>query len=238
MKHSRRFFTITAVLGVCLSGMAVCSLHSATEVADTERPSADARQPIDPTGEGPRIPRAPATPIAGAATAESAELAELRQEVARLRRQMPAQRERQAAAQPAGPNGQAPAAEARRMHRDTRAEREAKVREYMAGVDTAFRKEATDPQWSSATSSVIHAALVADNDLRPLAGGVECRSRTCRVEITDDGSGKLGKLLPMFAQQVGQELPSVVADRVETARGVATMVLYMSRGDETPAIVR
>jgi len=105
----------------------------------------------------------------------------------------------------------------------------------MAGIGDAFRNEATDPRWSSSTSSVVQAALVADNDLRSLARGVECRSRTCRVEIADDGSVKLGKILPMFAQQVGRELPSVAAERVEDAGGAATMVLYMSRRGETAA---
>lgn len=86
-------------------------------------------------------------------------------------------------------------------------------------------------QWSSATSSLIQAVIDGDNDLRPLARGMECRSQTCRVEIADDGSGKLSKLLPMLVHQVGRDLPNVVFDRIQEAGGSATMVLYMSSRD-------
>jgi len=64
---------------------------------------------------------------------------------------------------------------------------------------------------------------------------VECRSRTCRLELADDGSGKLGKILPVFAQQVGRELPSIAYDRIVDASGTATMVLYMARQDDALA---
>jgi hypothetical protein len=104
----------------------------------------------------------------------------------------------------------------------------------MAGVDAAFRAESTDP-WSSTASSIVRTALAVDGDLRPLARNVECRSRTCRVEIADDSPGKLGVLLPMFAQRVGEQLPSVLVDRIASPTGAATIVLYLSRNSETPA---
>ena len=122
------------------------------------------------------------------------------------------------------------------MDPEARAEVERKYQAYIAGVDAAFRQEATEPRWSSAASAAVHKVIAGDDDLRPLARGVECRSHTCRVEIADDGSGKLGKLLPMFAQQVGQELPSVLANRVENAGDTATVVLYMSRRNATQAM--
>jgi hypothetical protein len=219
MKRSRGLLTITALLGVGLCGIVVRSVYTSAE-APTESGLAPAKQPAS-----------------GAAASESAELAEMRREIAQLRRQVWTQEQRQAAAGPGKAEAQDPAAaKDPRTDPEARAEQERKYREYMAGVDAAFRKETTDPRWSSATSSAVQTALIADNDLRPLARGVECRSHTCRVEIADDGSGKLGKILPMFAQQVGQELPSVVANRVEDAGGAATMVLYMFRRDEMPAM--
>jgi len=42
----------------------------------------------------------------------------------------------------------------------------------------------------------------------------------------------VSKSLPIFAQQVGRELPSVVAGRGENGGDTATIVLYMSRRDE------
>jgi hypothetical protein len=173
-------------------------------------------------------------PIGGATTPGSAELAELRRELAQLERQVQLQGKALAAA-PARAEAQAPdAADDSRQEPESRAEQERKHRSYLAGVEAAFRAEATDPSWSSASASAVQAALVATSELRPLARAVDCRSHTCRVEIVDDGSGKLGKLLPVFAQQIGHELPSITADRVVNGRGAATMVLYMSRRDESP----
>lgn len=79
------------------------------------------------------------------------------------------------------------------------------------------------------TSSAVQAAIGETAELRQMAKGVECRSSTCRVELTDDGSGKLASILPMFAMRVGQQLPSVDARRIGDASGAATLVLYMSR---------
>ena len=209
MKRLLAFLTVTVLLGIGLYSTVYRSVHTGTE-APTDRDGASAK-------------RSPATP-------ESAELAELRQELTQLKRQMWTQGQGVSATDPAKADAHDPAgAKDPRTDPEARAEQERKYREYMASVDAAFRNEATDPRWSSATSSVVQTALTADSDLRPLARGVECRSRTCRVEIADDGSGKLGKLLPMLAQKVGRELPSVTADRVQEAGGAVTMVLYMSR---------
>jgi hypothetical protein len=118
---------------------------------------------------------------------------------------------------------------------EARAEQQRAHREYMAGIDDAFRREVVDPTWSPATSTVVQEALAGDTDLRSLARSAECRSRTCRVEIADDGSGKLGKLVPALALRLGQVLPSVAGDRVVDAGGAATVILYMSRRDDAQA---
>jgi len=213
MKRSRGLLVITGLLGVGVCGV---MLRSASTGADAERPPGANRS------------------AGGAATPESVELAEMRQELAQLRAQLRNQAQRLAAGDSARevqvPDGKNPGNDP-----ELRADEARKHREYVTAVDVAFRNEATDPRWSSATSSTVRSVIAASDDLRPLAREVECRSRTCRVEITDDGSGKLGKLLPVFAQQVGHELPSVSADRVEDASGAATMVLYLARNDDAPA---
>jgi hypothetical protein len=100
------------------------------------------------------------------------------------------------------------------------------------GVAAAFRGEVADAGWSTTASSAIQAAIAGDEALTPLARGVECRSRTCRVELVDDGSGRLVQALPMFIHHLGRDLPRVTVDRVEGTGGPAAMVLYMSRRSE------
>jgi len=219
MKRSHGFLTIATLLSVGLCGVVYRAVHRSSE-APAESGPAPAKQPAE-----------------GAATSESIELAELRREMVQLRRQVWIQGQRLEAAEPARAETQAPAtAKDLLTDSEVRAEQERKHREYMVEIDAAFRKESPDARWSSTTSAVVQTALIADSDLRPLARGVECRSRTCRVELADDGSGELGQILPIFAQQVSEDLPSITADRVEDAGGTAAMVLYMSRREEAPAM--
>src|SRR5262249_43632991 len=118
-----------------------------------------------------------------AAAAGTAEIAELRQQLSQLRDQVLSHEQKLRVADPAAP--------------EVRAEQERRRRDFVAGLEAKFRDELRDPQWSAATAAAVRTALASDDDLRPLARGVECRSQTCRVEIAEDGSGKLGKLIPM-----------------------------------------
>lgn len=211
MTRSSRFLVISCVVAIALGGALYRAVRTSAE------------------------PAAAPAPLAGgaarpASTAESPELAELRQQVFELRHQVHAHEQRLAADgfdKPTGPVRAEPPGP------EERAEQERKRHEYVAGVEAAFRKEARDPQWSNDTSAAIQAALAANRELQALAGSVDCRSRTCRVEITDDGSVAPGKQIPMLAQQVGQGLPNMTADRVVDGSGRATMVLYFSRRVET-----
>ena len=207
MTRSRRFLAVVAViaLGLCVA------LYRAVRV------SAE-----------PSTAPAAARPPAAAPAGESAQVSELRQEMFRLRHEV-ASHEMRLAADPAN------ARVAPDNGPEARAEAERKRKEYVAGIDAGFRKEARDPQWSATTTSTIQTALAADDGLRTSTRGVECRSQTCRVEIADDGSGKLGKALPMFVHTVGQALPTTTADRVVDASGGATLVFYMSRNTAFPA---
>lgn len=208
MTRSRRFLAVVAViaLGLCVA------LYRAVRV------SAE-----------PSTAPAAALPPATAPAAESAQVGELRQELFRLRHEVASHEMRLAAADPAN------AKAAPDNSPEARAEAERKHKDYVAGIDAGFRKEARDPQWSAATTSTIQTALAADDGLRASTRGVECRTQTCRVEIADDGSGKLVKALPMFVHTVGQALPTTTADRVVDASGGATLVFYMSRNAAFPA---
>jgi len=101
-------------------------------------------------------------------------------------------------------------------------------RVYMEAVAQAFSNEKVDASWSSHVSSRVNGALDADESLQGVARAVECRDRTCRVEIADDGSGSLNSRLPMIALAVADVLPNVAAERVDRGNGRSAMVLYMS----------
>lgn len=154
------------------------------------------------------------------------QLLALQRELVELRRQVRAQAQR-------GTDEPPPPVPARdrdpRTDPEARAEYERARREAIAGVDAAFRGEATDPRWSATASSAIQAVFATDDRLRPLARGVECHARTCRVEIADDGSGELNKGLPEIAMRVGRELPNAVYDRVQGADGTPRQIIYFSR---------
>jgi len=177
------------------------------------------------------VPGSAQPPAIAAAGSQAAELAELRREMLQLRKQVHAQGEQlDSAANAPYDDSQAvadrhdPQAVLERREEDER-----KHREYMVGVDAAFRNEATDPRWAATTTVAVQAAITETGELRQLARSVECRSSTCRVELTDNGSGKLASVLPAFAMRVGHELPSVDIGRIQDASGAATTVLYMSR---------
>jgi len=208
MKRSHGFFMIASLLAVGLLVATYRSVH-----APAESIPASAKQPVGP-----------------AALPEAAELAELRREMVRLTLMVRSQRQPLPAEGPAATveNGVAGAKDPREAT-ETRAEAKHRRREYMAGIAAAFRDETMDPRWSSATLAVVQTAISGDDDLKPLARAVECRSHTCRMEIADDGTGKLGQIIPQFAERLGQSLPSIVASHVEEPGGGAITVLYMSR---------
>ena len=58
---------------------------------------------------------------------------------------------------------------------------------------------------------------------------IECRSKSCKVEILDDGSGKVSQSLPSIMAQLGDALPMSQADHAVQGDGRVLMTLYMSR---------
>jgi len=218
MKRSHGLFLIVALLGI---GVVLSSTHINAE-------------PPEGANSAPSV--------AGvAAGREADQLASLQREIVQLRGQVRAQGERLASAATAPViqgNSQATADRGDpRTEAERRQEEERSHREYIAGIDAAFRKEAAEPGWAAATSAAVQAAITETGELPQLAQSVECRSNMCRVEFTDDGSGKLASILPMFTMRVVQQLPSIDARRIEDASGTATMVLYMSRHSANSAPV-
>ncbi len=77
--------------------------------------------------------------------------------------------------------------------------------------------------------TAVQEALAGNETASTALRAVECRSSTCRVEIVDDGTGKLAMAVPLFILQLGKTLPYAMVNQVDQGNGAKTMILYMSR---------
>jgi hypothetical protein len=166
-----------------------------------------------------RIDRGEATNVVEL-TALREEVASLRAEFRTLRRQMGTQAE----SVPAGAESQpAPDVHDPNVRAEVARERQAEMEQ----VDASFRKQAIDPTWSANTASSIREVLNSEGVGGMQANNIDCRSDSCRVELHDDGSGRLSKSLPVFAIQLAGQMPSITANTIPQADGSSTTVLYM-----------
>ncbi len=95
-------------------------------------------------------------------------------------------------------------------------------------IDAAFRRQTIDQSWSANTTSAIHKVLTSSEVGGLQAENIDCRSSSCRVELHDDGSGRLSKSLPILAQQLAGSMPNVTANTIPQGDGTSNVVLYMS----------
>ena len=139
---------------------------------------------------------------------------------------------RQITTQGAVANTDAPTGADVRSNVLSRAEANRERQMQIAGVESGFRKESIDQKWATTATSAVQYALNSEDAGRLQANSIECHSATCRVEVSDDGSGRLDKSLPILAQQLAGTLPNIIANRVDQPNGSSTLVLYMSRQSE------
>lgn len=99
---------------------------------------------------------------------------------------------------------------------------------YVAEVAQAFNNEKTSAGWATQVASRINTAIGSDDALKDVPHSVECRERTCRLQIDDDSSGKVNQSIPFVAMRLVDVLPEISAERVDQGNGRSTMVLYMS----------
>ena len=208
MPRSRSFFALASVLTIGLLGFGYYLVRS--------------------TGDSAGAGRTAAAPARASEAAEPQELDRLRRHVGRLERQVQAQGHRIQAGETIRIESGASAAAGDSNTPEAKAERERHQREYMAELATAFREETVDAAWSSQKTSAVQAALAADADLRERVRSVECKSQTCRLELTDDGTPRMATAIQSLIAQVGQELPGLIADHVDGPNGRST-VLYMGQ---------
>lgn len=103
--------------------------------------------------------------------------------------------------------------------------------EHMAEVAATFEDEALDRNFAATAQASVERALESQPALKSAAGKVDCRSRTCRLEVRKDGAGLVDKQLPLFLRAVGGVLPRAQADHIEGENGQKTMVLYLANGN-------
>jgi hypothetical protein len=162
----------------------------------------------------------------------------LRGEVALMQRQMLALRA--ASAEQKAPEA-APAAEPEtldpEMLREQREESTRRWKEHMVEVARAFEQEGIDRDFARTTRDAVDRVVQNDAVIQKVAGKVECRSRTCRVEIRDSKSTEVSQQLPRFLQAVGGTLRRAQADYVVGENGQKTLLLYLTNEEpvaETP----
>ena len=106
--------------------------------------------------------------------------------------------------------------------------------EYVTQVAQAFADEQLEMSWAARATSRLNATLDDDEALRGVARSVECRRQTCRVQIDDDGSGKLPDSVRTLVIGVIDVLPSMVAEHADQGNGRRQMVLYMTSQQHLP----
>ena len=113
---------------------------------------------------------------------------------------------------------------------ETVAEAEQADRMRLAASETAFRNEPEDFPWSrGAVESVRGIFMQGDAAQRDELRNVECRSRSCRVELgTDHARGGAGDL-PGRVLQLAAAFPNVAAGQLDAGDGRKVTVLYLSR---------
>lgn len=182
---------------------------------------------------------AAALPAQDRGAATEAELARLSRRIDDLQRELTASKSQSTLqAQPAvaasGPHPAEPAAEGEIDVEAQRAAAAEQHHEYMTKVARAFAEERPDRSWAARTTSRLNATLADDEALQGVAHTVECRRQTCRVQIDDDGSGKLPDSVRALVMGVVDVLPSMVAEQVDQGNGRSQMVLYMTSQQHSP----
>lgn len=177
-------------------------------------PSATTRREAAPIGE----------PIAEPDGNTDADLQRMQAQVAALQSQMSAMNRR---GDPAAQRAGMPMADIRLQVAADEQRHDA----YVAGLQASFRLEKVDPRWSTNATSRLWDAINQADAMRGAARNVECRASTCRIEIADDGSGRINKSLPLWSQQLVDVLPRMVGQTVVNQNGQTETVLYLMGPD-------
>jgi hypothetical protein len=184
---------------------------------------------------GPRVDEPPAgAPPPPAPGDQTAEIARLRHEVALMRLEMAATRDRTAREPDARGGAPTPAAGTERPDHREIEEAAASWHARMEEVSTSFQNEPYDPHWAAGMVATVKEAATRHDAINKALQNIDCRSQTCRVELKYDGSRELDEQLPFFVQETGRDLPTMQADQIDVrSPGPKTLVMYLNKATKT-----
>jgi hypothetical protein len=153
-------------------------------------------------------------------------------ELARMRAQVAALQA--VAAAQVRANGAAPSAPVTVEQRaEVIAKEDKERRVFLNNIETAFWRESVDPNWAQETTT----SLKSTFDMPAVkldTKSIECRSRSCRVELTD--ASKLSDVSGIMALQIGTKLPDISVDNVIDENGHHRAIMYLSRPEGAEAV--
>jgi hypothetical protein len=100
--------------------------------------------------------------------------------------------------------------------------------DHMQEVATAFQAELRDQQWARSQTALLEERFVGDEPMRAALKNIDCRSKTCRIDMVDDRKGKFDRGLPLFLQKLGSAFPSGQASTVDNPDGTRSVSVYLS----------
>lgn len=100
----------------------------------------------------------------------------------------------------------------------------------LAGRETRFRDEQIDPAWSASATNAIQTALHQKSieDVSRI-GHLECRGRTCRLELPAEAGSAIADDLPSILHAMGPVLARAEVTRADHGDGRSATVFYFSR---------
>lgn len=101
-------------------------------------------------------------------------------------------------------------------------------KEHMAEVAASFEQETLDRSFATTAKESVDKAISANPAIQATARKVDCRSRTCRVEIGDAKSATVEKQIPLLLNSLVRTLPRAQADYRDEENGQKTIVLYLT----------
>ena len=96
-------------------------------------------------------------------------------------------------------------------------------------IEAEFRNEPSDPAWSQSTAARVRAAVAQIGDgVAERLRGLECRSKTCRVELAPAETEPVDDALPRIVALLGDAFTSADASHVDQGDGLPVGVLFLS----------
>jgi hypothetical protein len=93
-------------------------------------------------------------------------------------------------------------------------------------LESDFRQQTLAPTWATDTMALIRTALASDKSSDSAIIDLQCRSRTCRLELANNGKNQALELVE-FTQTIAEELSNVIVSQAESSD--STTVFYLSK---------